>query len=343
VGDPDARRLGALPSATGAITRLAYAQAKAAGLDLALLSKKAGLTLRQIEDPSVRIKVRDQISFLNLAAEALQDDLLGFHLALPSDLRELGLLYYVSASSETLGEALQRATRYSLIVNEGVSLTYVDGKDVSITFDYVGVSRHLDRHQIEFFVTVLVRLCRQLTGLRVVPARVKLTHRRDGAVAEFLEFFGRDFEFHASADEVTFATTIRQMPVVSADPFLNKLLIAYCEEALARRPANLGSFRSSVENAIVSLLPHGEASAGEIARRLGVSRRTFARRLSLEGVSFSQVLQELRFDLAERYLNDESLSISQIAWLLGYQEVSAFTHAFKRWTGRTPREARTAS
>ena len=343
MGDPDAKRLGALPSATGAIARLAYAQAKAAGLDLALLSKKAGLTLRQIEDPSVRIKVRDQISFLNLAAEALQDDLLGFHLALPSDLRELGLLYYVSASSETLGEALQRATRYSVIVNEGVSLTYVDGKDVGITFDYVGVSRHLDRHQIEFFVTVLVRLCRQLTGLRVVPARVRLTHRRDSAVPEFLEFFGRDFEFRAGADEVTFATTIRQMPVVSADPFLNKLLIAYCEEALARRPANLGSFRSSVENAIVSLLPHGEASAGEIAHRLGVSRRTFARRLSLEGVSFSQVLQELRFDLAERYLNDESLSISQIAWLLGYQEVSAFTHAFKRWTGRTPREARTAS
>jgi AraC-like DNA-binding protein len=340
VADPDAKRLGALPSASGAITRLAYAQAKAAGLDLELLAKKAGLTLRQIEDPSVRIKVRDQISFLNLAAEALHDDLLGFHLALPSDLRELGLLYYVSASSETLSEALQRATRYSVIVNEGVCLTYVDGKDVGITLDYIGVSRHQDRHQIEFFVTVLVRLCRQLTGLRVVPARMRLTHRRDSVSPEFLEFFGRDIEFRASTDEVTFATTIRQTPVVSADPFLNKLLIAYCEEALARRPANLGSFRSVVENAIVPLLPHGKAGAAEIARRLGVSRRTFARRLSLEGVNFSQVLQGLRSDLAERYLSDESLSISQIAWLLGYQEVSAFTHAFKRWTGRTPREAR---
>ena len=202
MGDPDASRLGALPSATGAITRLAYAQAKAAGLDLELLSKKAGLTLGQIEDPSVRVKVRDQISFLNFAADALQDDLLGFHLALPPDLRELGLLYYVSASSETLSEALQRAARYSVIVNEGVSLTYVDGNDVGITFDYVGVSRHLDRHQIEFFLTVLVRLCRQLTGQRVVPSRVKLTHRRDSVGPEFLEFFGRDFEFRANTDEV---------------------------------------------------------------------------------------------------------------------------------------------
>ena len=74
--------------------------------------------------------------------------------------------------------------------------------------------------------------------------------------------------------------------------------------------------------------------------RLGLSQRTFARRLSLEGHTFSEVLEKLRSDLAERYLTDESLSISKIAWLLGYQEVSAFTHAFKRWTGRTPREAR---
>jgi AraC-like DNA-binding protein len=126
------------------------------------------------------------------------------------------------------------------------------------------------------------------------------------------------------------------MPVLGADPYLNKLLIANCEEALSRRPSNRGSVRSNVENAIVSLLPHGTARAGEIARRLGVSQRTFARRLSLEGLTFSDVLESLRSDLAESYLNDEDLSISQIAWLLGYREVSALTHAFKRWIGKHP-------
>ena len=153
VGDPEAKRLGALPSANGGIARLAYAQAKAAGVDVDLLLKKTGLTRQQIDDPGVRLKVRDQISFLNLAADALQDDLLGFHLARPSDLREIGLLYYVSASSETLSEVLQRAARYSALANEGVSLTYRDSGEVCITLDYVGVSRHLDRHQIEFFLT----------------------------------------------------------------------------------------------------------------------------------------------------------------------------------------------
>ena len=173
-----------------------------------------------------------------------------------------------------------------------------------------------------------------------MPTRVRLIHLRDSISPEFVELFGSEVEFGATADEVTFATTTKKMAVVSADPYLNKLLIAYCEEALSRRPSNLGSFRSIVENAIVPLLPHGKARAAEIARRLGVSRRTFARRLSLESVTFSEVLENLRSDLAERYLSDEPLSISQIAWLLGYQEVSAFTHAFKRWTGKTPREAR---
>jgi AraC-like DNA-binding protein len=337
---PDAKPSGPLPNATGTITRLAYAKSKEAGVDPALLLKKAGLTLLQIEDSRIRLKVRDQIGFLNLAADALHDDLLGFHLAQFPDLRELGLLYYVSASSELLSMALQRAARYSSLVNEGVHLKYIDGKDVVIGVHYVGVSRHRDRHQIEFFMTILARLCRQLTGHRVVPSRVRLTHQRSNTSSEFVEFFGGNVDFGRGVDEIAFAPDIRQMPVVSADPHLNKFLIAHFEEALSGRPTNRGSFQSSVENAIVPLLPHGKVRVSEIGRRLGVSQRSLARRLSSEGLTFSNVLERLRANLAERYLTEEDLSISQIAWLLGYQEVSAFTHAFKRWTGTTPREAR---
>ena len=340
MSDPEVTRFGVLPSAVGTIARLACTRAIASGIEVGPLLKKANLSLQQIDDPTVRLNVRDQISFLNLAADALHDDWLGFHLAQRPDLREIGLLYYVSASSETLAGALLQAARYSTIVNEGVCLKYANDKGVTITFRYVGVSRHLDRHQIEFFATVLVRVCRKLTGQHVVPARLRLTHRRHEISPDFLEFFGADIEFGATADDITFATSVGLLPVVSADPYLNRLLTKYCEEALSRRPANLGSFRSAVENALVPLLPHGNAQAREIAPRLGLSQRTFARRLAAEGVTFSEVLESLRSDLAQRYLADDSLSISQIAWLLGYQEVSAFTHAFKRWSGKTPREAR---
>jgi AraC-like DNA-binding protein len=76
------------------------------------------------------------------------------------------------------------------------------------------------------------------------------------------------------------------------------------------------------------------------ARSLGGSPRTLARPLAAEDATFTDVLEGLRGDLARQYLADEALTISQVAWLLGYQEISAFTHAFKRWTGMTPREAR---
>ena len=88
------------------------------------------------------------------------------------------------------------------------------------------------------------------------------------------------------------------------------------------------------------ILPHAEVRIGEVARRLGLSQRTLARRLNEEGLTFSALLGGLRHDLADRYLADGDTSISQIAWLLGYQEVSAFSKAYKRWTGKAPREMR---
>jgi AraC-like DNA-binding protein len=173
-----------------------------------------------------------------------------------------------------------------------------------------------------------------------MPSRVAFTHRRNEDAAELSTFFGRGVELGATADQATFDLTSRDLPVVSADPYLNALLIGYGDEVLARRPANRASFRSQVENAMVPLLPHGAVRAGEIARSQGVSQRTLARRLAVEGATFTEVLEGLRSDLARQYLADEGLTISQVAWLLGYQEISAFTHAFKRWTGMTPREAR---
>ena len=340
MSDRDDTHAGAHPAASGALTRLAYAQAKAAGVDIVPILKKTHVTLLQIEDPGARLRVRDQINFLNLVATELQDEFLGYHLALKAELRELGWLYYVAASSEIMNEALQQAARYSSIVNEGISLRYADKGDIGITVRYVGVGRHLDRHQTEFTVAVLVRMCRQLTGLRLLPTRVQFIHRRERPAPELAELFGSDVEFGAAVDRATFATAIRDAPTVSADPYLNKLLITYCEEAISRKPAYKESIRARVENAMVPLLPHGKARAGEIAHRLGTSQRTLARRLSLEGLTFSDVLEGLRSDLAKRYLADKDLSISEIAWLLGYREVSAFTHACRRWTGQTPRGIR---
>jgi AraC-like DNA-binding protein len=342
MGERDSVHLSAHPTAAGMVTRLAYQQAKAAGIDVGPIVRQAHLTIDKIEDPIARIRIRDQIRFLNLVSDKLNDDLLGFNLARLPDLRRIGWLYYVAASAERMNEALCRAARYTTLSNEAAAVHYVDNGNAALEMRYVGVSRHVDRHQIEFFVTILVRMCRQLSGLRVLPIKVKFIHCRKVLPAPFLEFMGTDVEFGASADLIVFPESIKNAPVVSADPYLHKLLIGHLEEALALRVSRRASFCATVENEIVRMLPHGKPRAEEIAQRLGTSQRTFARRLAAEGLSFSELLERLRFDLARRHLADRDLSISEIAWLLGYQEVSAFTHAFKRWAGKTPREARRA-
>ena len=281
-----------------------------------------------------------QIKFVNLVADTLEDDCLGFHLAQHFELREVGLFYYTMASSAFLLEALQRAARYTAIVNEGVAVTCKNSAQLAVTSNYVGVSRHLDRHQIEFWLTCLVRVVRQLAGLRLMPVRVRFAHRRNPSPAEFAEYFGKNITFGASVDEIVFEGRIAELPIISADPYLNRFLLEYCEQALAHRRRGRGSFRSTVENAIAPLLPHGKARAEVIARELGLSPRTFARRLEEEGLTFSSLLQDLRQALGRRYLAEDDMSVSQVAWLLGYRELGAFSHAFKRMTGKTPRETR---
>jgi AraC-like DNA-binding protein len=332
--DDDAR-LTTLPTATGGISRAAYMYASAR-LDVETLVKRAGLTLQQVKNPDIRISVTSQIRFLNLIANQLQDEFVGFRLAKDFDLRSIGLLYYVPASSRTLGDALQRLARYSAIHNEGVHITYRRGVDLTLKFEYVGVSRSIDRHQIEFFFTGLVRLCRQLTDRHLLPSRIRFVHRRTEVPPELGALFGCEVEFGSDVDEVTYPGPTGQLPVVSADPYLNSLLIKYCDEALSRRRAKSNVWQLRAENAIVPLLPHGQARIAEVSQRLGVSSRTLGRRLASEGVTFSTVLDNLRFDLAKRYLQERDLPISEIAWLLGYRETSAFNHAFKRWTGKSP-------
>jgi len=328
-----------LPQTIGIMTRLAFAHAKGSGIGANALLARAGLSRRQIDDPKVRLKVRDQVEFLDLVATAVGDEMLGFHLAQHAEPRAIGLYYYVLASSETVTDIFQRAARYSTLVNEGVVQKHIDGRAIGVRTDFTGVSRYRDRHQVEFWTATLVRLLRKFTGVRLNPQRVSFAHPAKSAFREMNGYFGCNVEFGASKDEVVFARSAGSLPVVNADPYLNRVLIAICEDAYARRTTTRGSVRTRVENEIAALLPHGKARAAIVARQLDMSQRTLARHLAEEHTTFSEMLGEIRRDLSLRYLKDESLSISQIAWLLGFQDLGAFSHAFKRWHGTAPRNA----
>jgi AraC-like DNA-binding protein len=333
--------LALIPTAQGGLTRLAAARLKSAGVPLGPLLSRSRLTPEGIAEPEERLSVKSQIAFLEEAASALKDDCLGFTLAREFDPRELGLLYYVMASSKTLGEALKRLARYSKVTNDALVFGYREGNRLIIDLSYSGVPRHSDRHQIEFCMFAALRICRSLTGLNLVPQEFLIVHGRSEGIAEMSRFVGTKVEFGAAKDEFALSLEARELQIVHADNYLNDLLLKYADKALATSRGDVSPLRTKVENAISSLLPHGRVLAGDIAHTLGMSERTLGRRLADEGLNFAEVLQHLRRDLAIRYLADRKLHVSKIAWLLGFQQVSAFTHACKRWTGRTPSEMRT--
>jgi AraC-like DNA-binding protein len=333
--------LASIPTAQGGLSRLAIARLKRADVPVASVLRRAGLTPEVIADPEERLSVRSQIALLDEAAIALQDNCLGFTLACDFDPREIGLLYYVMASSQTLGDALKRVARYSQITNEALVVRYQEGNRLTINLSYSGVPRHSDRHQIEFFMFAALRICRALTGQNLVPQHFSIAHYRSEGTAEMSRFVGTKVAFGADTDEFALNTNARESPLIHADNYLNDLLLKYCESTPAH--SDLSQLCAQVENAISLLLPDGRVLVEDVARRLGMSERTLARRLSDEGLKFTEILQQLRRDLAVRYLDDRKLHVSKIAWLLGFSEVSAFTHAFKRWTGKTPSQIRTTA
>ena len=123
---------------------------------------------------------------------------------------------------------------------------------------------------------------------------------------------------------------------MTGDPYLLEALQPLCEEAAKERRTAPGSLRSSVENEVQKLLPHGKAERQAVAKALGMSTRTLSRKLAEEDTTFEDVVDRMRQSLALQYIKERELSLSQIAWLIGYEGSTSLNHAFRRWTGRSP-------
>jgi AraC-like DNA-binding protein len=337
---PARRHPGPTRRCAGVFSRVAYRYATGRGIEVAPLLEQAGLTQEEIENRNARIGVVNQIKFVGLVATALGDELLGFHLVDDFDFREIGLLYYVAASAATLGAALGRVERYIKIQNDGVRFEVLKRKSIHLRFHYTGVVRYTDVHQIGCIIALMIRIGRRLTGSTLKPTQVRIMHHIHHGKSELEKFLDADVEDGARVDEIELPAASWDLPIVTADPYLHRLCVQSAEEALARRRSKQSTLKVQVENAIAALLPHGQARHDLVAAEVGMSQRTLTRRLAAEGSSFADLLKEVREALAKRYIADRTLPISQIAWLLGYAEVSGFTRAFQRWTGKVPSAAR---
>jgi AraC-like DNA-binding protein len=332
-----------MPTIDAVWVKLVAERLERRGLSAADLLQRAEIKPYVLNQKSARIHFYQHAALLDLAAKATENGCFGLDLAAHgSDPRDNGLLVYTALSGKTFGDALKVVERYLHVLNEAIDVK-VEFLPREVTVDYhISEARAAtSRQAIEFGAANLIRSLRFLTNSRLRPGEVRFRHARNHEIAKFERFFGCPVHFGTRHNALTFSRRQLGLPIATADERLHGLLTSYCEETLANRKDSSPDLRNRVEKIITKLLTRGEAETEAVAHELGMSVRTLARRLGELGVSFAQILDELRHDLALRYLQDPNLSLSQIAFLLGYSELSAFSHAFRRWTRSTPGAWRT--
>jgi AraC-like DNA-binding protein len=203
-----------------------------------------------------------------------------------------------------------------------------------------GLGRERGRQCVEFSAVNLVRALREMAGESFALLGVSFVHQRSDCVPAFDAFFGCPVRFGAEENAIVLGQGDLARPIRSADDRLLAVLRRYCEEVLSRHAERAPALVERVERMIAERLPQGEAGLSTIASKLGVSTRSLTRRLAEHETSFKKLVENIRRDLALRYLEDSGLGLTEIAFLLGYAEVSSFNHAFRRWTGKTPSSVR---
>ena len=165
-------------------------------------------------------------------------------------------------------------------------------------------------------------------------------HARNSNLRGFERFFGCPVEFAARSDQLSFSRETLALPLVTGDQYLLETLQPFCDGAARERCTASGSLRALIENEVQSLLSQGKTQKQNIAKSLGVSARTLSRRLAEEGITYEEVVDQLRRSLALQYIKDPSIPLGEMTWLLGYEGSTSFNHAFRRWTGHSPSAAR---
>jgi AraC-like DNA-binding protein len=337
-----------LPTATGFAARQAIAMLRKHHVEIAPLLRRAVLSEHDLalaegdgNPASHRVSAVAQVKFLDYAAEALNDGAFGLHLVEQTDPRDAGIYFYAASAANDIDEALALYARYFRIVNEAVRLKLTRKPNgVAVEVEFVGLPRHLARQTTEFGMAALLKGLRVIAGRNIHPTQVSFAHMRSSGAREFERFYGCPVEFGASSDLFEFSNDALATPLLTGDPKLLKALEPFCAMAAKERKTAAGTLRAAVENEVEKLLPHGKAKAQTVAKALALSLRTLSRRLADEGTTYAEVVDDLRRTLALQYLKDPAISLSQIAWLLGYEGSTSFNHAFKRWTGRSPSAAR---
>ncbi|HLH86942.1 MAG TPA: AraC family transcriptional regulator ligand-binding domain-containing protein [Xanthobacteraceae bacterium] len=320
----------------------AYMRSRGAHASEAL--RRAGLEPGDLTDPDRRVPLIRYLELLEICADVLADRQFGLKFGARYEPRHAGVVGNVALASRTVGEAFETMGRYlptmvdatvhGLEVSDGVAFVY---------FYYIDPLMMSYRQKADWAIAFACNIIR--VGLRDpgwTPQEVLLPQLADETPAQRrvrAEVMGDNIRVGHPWAGIRFEAGLLERPMATADAMIESLMRHYGDLRLAALPERHGEIEQ-LRREIARLLVKGESGIEHLADATGTSVRTLQRRLKDAGVSYHDLQNDVRKTLALNLLENETLALSEIAFSLGYSEVSAFNHAFRRWVGQSPGDYR---
>ncbi len=323
---------------TGSYLQPLLEAAAARGVDSAALARGAGLPASALDPLPDTLAAADYVRLLDVGAQLAGDPHFGLHVGERVKLGTYSVYGLILLSCRDFGQAFEQTLRYEQLAHDlGRSKLQHDGELAQYQWisSFPGATRHL----VESVYAGIRVFSTWLAGMPLPPAALSFMHRSEADGEEYLRIFGTLPQFGAAANSASFNAALLAFPVPNADVGLYPVLQQHAEQLLRERSRDRSGgegIAAQVQAAIIRNLAHNKVRLAFIAEELNLTPRTLQRKLADAGSSFQQVLDQARHALAKDYLRQPGLSLADIAFLLGYQEQSAFTHAFKEWAGVNP-------
>jgi AraC-like DNA-binding protein len=321
-------------AASSIVGLLAYA--RAIGIQTSGVLAEVGLEPASLEGAEARVPEPANNAIWKALAAASRDPDFGLHFAERMTVDAFDVVGHVLARSQTFGEGLERVVAYSRILHDAGRVELERRGDKVVVFPGCrGLVSDFPRQIAEFSAASVVVLGRATTGRSLTASAVRFRHPSPGRLAEHVRIFGVAPAFDEAETEVELDVAVLDWPIADAQPGVLTYLDAYARDVLNKLPAD-DDLVSRVERAIASAMSRGVPDVEAVAIQLGMGARTLQRRLAEAETGFADLVDTVRRRYAERYLADDRLAISEVAFLVGFSDPSNFHRAFRRWSGSTP-------
>jgi AraC-like DNA-binding protein len=273
---------------------------------------------------------------LREAARSTGDDCFGLHFAERFNPKNIGPLAYVALNSPTIGAGIQNVERYLHVYDSSAKWFFTaEGDRGYVRFVLTGLGIEPLRHSNEHGVTVVINALRMMVGSHWAPQEVHFAHEAPEQASEHHRIFRCPVLFGCETNALVIELSFAERPVPAADQNLYLIMKQYLDQVLSEMPQEDSLF-AAIRKTIAESMRDGSPELARVAKKMAIGPRTLQRRLKEYGFDFKKLVEDTRQRFAVTYLKDRKNSLTEIAFLLGYSELSAFNRAFKRWTGTTP-------